>query len=224
MFHKKKRVPHNDQLDKLRENLKGNALKRVPESIKSLDIAWKNLSEAFGSPMVVLKERLKSLTKLGSIPPDSNPSKQIGWFLEFESAMQEIIDLGTSDDLNMQVGAFGPPVQETVLKAFNDNPQKKREVAMSGLNLQPREKMVAYQSKIQTFRKEVQLAEVESGSLTDKRRPAVALTAMFLLAIFPVQGMTIAVFAKRLKNKEILSIIHYLKIILEKEYINVLSL
>ena len=88
--------------------------------------------------------------------------------------MPEIIDLGTSDDLNMQMGAFGPPVQETVLKAFNDNPQKKREVAMSGLNLQPREKMVAYQSKVQAFRKEVQLAEVESGSLTDKRRPAVA--------------------------------------------------
>ena len=65
---KKNRVPASDQLDKLRENLKGQALKRVPETLKDLERAWQNLSEAFGSPLVVLDERLKSLSKLIRIP------------------------------------------------------------------------------------------------------------------------------------------------------------
>ena len=69
---KKNRVPESDQLDKLRENLKGAALKRVPITVKKLAVAWQNLEEAFGSPLLVLKERLKSLTKIGSIPPDSD--------------------------------------------------------------------------------------------------------------------------------------------------------
>ena len=100
----KNRIPESDQLDKLRENIKGQALKRVPETIKSLETAWNNLSEAFGSPIIVLKERLKSLSKLGHLPPDANPAKQITWYLDLESVIQDIIDLGTSEDLNMQMG------------------------------------------------------------------------------------------------------------------------
>ena len=170
--YKKNRIPESDQLDKLRENLKGAALKRVPETIKDIKIAWQNLFEAYGSPIIVLKERLKSLAKLGSIPSDSNPGKQITWFLEFESVIQDIIDLGTTEDLNMQMGAFGPPVQEQVLKALNENPIKKREVAKAGMNKQPKEKMIAYKDKILEFRRETQLAEVESGTITvtEKRK------------------------------------------------------
>ena len=65
--YRKNRIPQSDMVDKLRENLKGQALKRVPESVKNIDTAWQNLSEAFGSPMIVLKERLKSLAKLGNL-------------------------------------------------------------------------------------------------------------------------------------------------------------
>ena len=167
---RKNRILESDQLDKLRENLKGQALKRVPDSVKSLETAWKNLSDAFGSPMIVLKERLKGLVKLGTMPADTSPNKQISWFLDFESVLNDIIDLGSSTDLNMQMGAFGPPVQESILKAFNDHPQKKREIAMSGYNLQPKEKIIAYQSKVQGFRQEVQLTEVECGSVADKKK------------------------------------------------------
>ena len=81
---KKNRVPESDQLDKLRENLKGAALKRVPVTLKDLSVAWKNLEEAFGSPLIVLKERLKSLAKIGNIPPDSSAARQITWFHDFE--------------------------------------------------------------------------------------------------------------------------------------------
>ena len=40
--YKKNRIPESDQLDKLREYLKGAALKRVPETIKDIKVAWQN--------------------------------------------------------------------------------------------------------------------------------------------------------------------------------------
>ena len=170
---RKNRVPQSDMVDKLRENLKGQALKRVPESVKDIDVAWQNLSEAFGSPMIVLKERLKSLAKLGNIPPDTNPSKQISWFHDFESFLQDIIDLGNTNDLNLQMGAFGPPVQEQILKALSDNPLKKREVAKAGHGKQPKEKIEAFRDKIVEYRRDTQLAEVESGTSSEKDKKSV---------------------------------------------------
>ena len=166
---RKNRVPASDQLDKLRENLTGQALKRVPETLKDLDRAWQNLSEAFGSPLIVLKERLKSLSELGNIPSDEDPGEQITWLLDFEAVLQDILDLGESDDLNMQMGAYGPPVQEQILKAFDDNPLKKIEVAKAGRGKHPKQKILGYQEMIQGFRREIQFAEVESGNTFDKR-------------------------------------------------------
>ena len=165
----KNRVPESDQLDKLRENLKGAALKRVPFTVKKLSIAWQNLEEAFGSPLVVLRERLKGLTKLGGIPSDTVPSKQITWLLDLETVLQDILDLGDCDDMNMQMGAFGPSVQEQIIKAFHDNPLKKQELAITGSGKQPKEKIIAYRDKVIEFRRKTQLAEVESGSIHDKK-------------------------------------------------------
>ena len=166
---KKNRVPESDQLDKLREYLRGAALKRVPITVKRLAVAWQNLEEAFGSPLLVLKERLKSLAKIGSIPPDSAAAKQITWFHDFEAVLQDILDLGDTADMNMQMGAFGPAVQEQVLRALNDNPMKKQEVAMAGSGKQPKVKMEAYRDKIVEYRRRTQLAEIESGSASEKR-------------------------------------------------------
>ena len=166
---KKNRVPESDQLDKLRENLKGAALKRVPITIKNITIAWQNLDEAFGSPLLVLRERLKSLSKIGTIPSDSLPSKQINWYHDFEAVLQDILDLGNSSDMNMQMGAFGPSVQELILRAFSENPIKKQELAMAGSGKQPKEKMTAYKNKVIEYRKKTQLAEIESGSTCEKR-------------------------------------------------------
>ena len=174
---KKNRVPESDQLDKLRENLKGAALKRVPITVKKLAVAWQNLEEAFGSPLLVLKERLKSLSKIGNIPPDSTPAKQITWFHDFEAVLQDILDLGDSPDMNMQMGAFGPSVQEQVLKALTDNPVKKQEVAMAGSGKQPKDKMMAYKEKIVEYRRKTQLAEIESGAAPDKRVSKAQLSA-----------------------------------------------
>ena len=79
------------------------------------------------------------------------------------------MDLGDSPDMNMQMGAFGPAVQEQVLKALNDNPMKKQEVAMAGSGKQPRDKMLAYKEKIVEYRRRIQLAEIESGTAPERK-------------------------------------------------------
>ena len=179
---RKNRIPESDMLDKLRENLKGAALKRVPETVKEISVAWSNLQEAFGSPMIVLRERLKSLNKLGNVPPDTSASRQISWYHDFESVIQDIIDLGSGADMNLQMGAFGPPVQEMILKALADDPLKKREVAKAGYGKQPEEKVTAFRDKIVEYRRDAQLAEVESGgTVTDSQKkgskpPSAAVT------------------------------------------------
>ena len=138
--------------------------------------------------MIVLKERLKSLAKLGNIPPDTSASKQITRYHDFESIIQDIIDLGTTDDLNLQMGAFGPPVQEQVLKALTDNPQRKREVAKAGHGKQPRDKMLAFRDKIVEYRRDTQQAEIDSGAITEKeRKPLRPPNPSSANAIFPDQ-------------------------------------
>ena len=57
----KNRVPKDERLDKLREYLKGKALKLVPESTKDIEAAFTVLKEAFGDPARVLDHKLKVL-------------------------------------------------------------------------------------------------------------------------------------------------------------------
>ena len=91
--------------------------------------------------------------------------------------MQDIIDLGDTEDLNLQMGAFGPPVQEQILKALSDNPLRKREAAKAGHGKQPREKIEAFRDKIVEYRRDTQLAEVESGTLNDRERKSLKPTS-----------------------------------------------
>ena len=68
---KRNQVCKIDQLEKLRETLKGKALRLVPDSMKDIDSAWSALHNAFGDPSRVLQHRLNSLRKLGDLPPES---------------------------------------------------------------------------------------------------------------------------------------------------------
>ena len=58
---RRNQVAKQDQLDKLREVLKGQALRLVPESTKDIDAAWSILKNAFGDSVRVLQHRLESL-------------------------------------------------------------------------------------------------------------------------------------------------------------------
>ena len=65
--------------------------------------------------------------------------------------IQDIIDLGSSADTNLQMGAFGPPVQEQVLKALADDLIKKREVAKAGYGKQPKETRLLNSEEMQSW-------------------------------------------------------------------------
>ena len=67
--------------------------------------------------------------------------------------------------MKIQKGAFIPPVQEKFLKSLSDNPIKKREVAMAGTSKQPKKKMIACIDKIVAYRRDTQIAEVESRTV-----------------------------------------------------------
>ena len=58
------------------------------------------------------------------------------------------------------MGAFGPLVQERILKALADNPLRKREVAKAVHGKQPKEKIEAFKDKIVEYRRDTQPAEV----------------------------------------------------------------
>ena len=55
------KVKRKEQVSKLRENLKGSALGRVPEGVKDIEEAFDRLNEAFVNPSKVMGFNLKAL-------------------------------------------------------------------------------------------------------------------------------------------------------------------
>ena len=78
----KNRVVLGDQLDKLQENVKGEALKHVPDTVPDLETAWKYLNDAYGDPLRILKERIKALDSMKTLPPLKKKETRVTWFLE----------------------------------------------------------------------------------------------------------------------------------------------
>ena len=63
------RVSRADQLTKLRESLRGQAKRMVPESItEDIGKAWEALEKAFGKPLILMSFRRDLIKKLGPIP------------------------------------------------------------------------------------------------------------------------------------------------------------
>ena len=117
-----------------------------------------------------IEGKIKIIDKVRWHSPVSSASIQIVWYHDIELVVQDIIDLGSSADLNLQMGAFGPGVQEQILRAFLDNPLKKRKVTKKGHGKQPKEKIIAFRDKIRDFRRKTQIAEVESGSNNERNK------------------------------------------------------
>ena len=59
------RVSGADKISKLRENLRGDALKLIPEALTmDIDAAWKVLDKAYGKPVRLMKVRKKALLEM----------------------------------------------------------------------------------------------------------------------------------------------------------------
>ena len=93
---KTNRTSRDEQIIKLRECLKGQARKLVPDSnVTDIKEAWKILKQAFGNPIKIIQQRKEALLKLGTLPKRmSNRSIEIAWYIDMTTFLRELIDLG----------------------------------------------------------------------------------------------------------------------------------
>ena len=113
-------IPKSDQVAKLREVLKGNAKKQVPERTDTMDRAWELLKAAYGDPMILLRHRKENLMKLGEYPDantKSNPLKVVEWCLNFERIIDELIKVGERDD-RLEMEMFNDSTVNSVVDLF----------------------------------------------------------------------------------------------------------
>ena len=94
----KNRTSKTDQLDKLREVLKGQAKLLVPESTEDIDKAWEILVKHYTDPSNTMKARKDALLSIGKLPSDTSKTnshmKQVEWYIKLDHIIGEIIELG----------------------------------------------------------------------------------------------------------------------------------
>ena len=132
-------VPTDDQVEKLRENLRDGAKLVVPEGTTDIDRAWEILEAAFGGEDKVIQSRKDKLQAMGSLP-DANSlkggqSRRITWCLELERVLSDILELGNRNEelareafskstINMIIGLFPPNIRRDMIKAAGDGSDK----------------------------------------------------------------------------------------------------
>ena len=157
---RRNQVAKQDQLEKLREVLKGQALRLVPESTKDIDSAWTILKNAFGDAVRVLQHRLDVLDSLGNVPPDvtekgaCNMRSKVEYLIKLENTVKEIIDLGKSDEDLMMLAFNGKTVASIVNKFPNNQILKLNRVTGRG-----KQRLIDIHTKIVEFREEAQELE-----------------------------------------------------------------
>ena len=91
------RISENDQLEKFREALTGNAASRIPQDgIASINGAWTILEKSFGDPLTHLNFRLgvmKATQPLSDKTIETDPNKAAAWLLQYKNANEAILRL-----------------------------------------------------------------------------------------------------------------------------------
>ena len=153
---KRNQVCKLDQLEKLREILKGQALRLVPDSMKDIDAAWAALEDAFGDSSRILQHRLSSLKKLGDLPAESvkglpNFENRVEYLLKFENIVEDIIELGKSDEDLYLLSFNANTVAEVVNKFPNSMVLKLNKLPGRG-----KDRLINILAKIKEFRADAQ--------------------------------------------------------------------
>ena len=170
---KRNQVCKIDQIEKLRENLKGKALRLVPDSMKDIETAWTALHEAFGDPSRVLHFRLNSLRKLGDLPAETvkgvpNFESRVEYLLKFENIVEDIIELGKSDD-DLYLLAFNAnTIAEVVNKFPNNLVLKLNKVTGKG-----KDRLINIHAKIKEFRADAQSLQKTRSLISSSTLPQV---------------------------------------------------
>ena len=134
------RVPTDDQVEKLRENLRDGAKLVVPEDTENIERAWELLGTAFGGEDKVMQNRKDKLLSMGSLPEagvlnKGGQSKRITWCLELERALAEIVELGNRNDelareafskssTNLVIGLFPSDIRRDMIRASGEGSDK----------------------------------------------------------------------------------------------------
>ena len=167
---RRNQVAKQDQLEKLREILKGQALRLVPESTKDIDAAWAILKNAFGDPVRVLQHRLDVLEAMGDLPEDvtdrgtCNMGVKVEYLIKMENIVGDIIELGNSDEDLMMLAFDGKTVVMIVNKFPNHQILKLNRVAGRG-----KQRLVDIHSKISEFRSDAQDLEKTKSLVAPSR-------------------------------------------------------
>ena len=119
------RISRSNQLEKLRENLSGEALKQVPFNMTGgIQSAWQALQAMFGDPERLLRFRLKSLEDLGKFPlsmkgGQPNYAAQASWLAPFLVELNEIISLG-ENHMDLENTVFNSLTINNVINRFTE--------------------------------------------------------------------------------------------------------
>ena len=117
----KNRTSKTDQLDKLREVLKGQAKLLVPETTEDIDKGWEILEKHYADRSNTTKARKDSLLSIGKLPSDSGKAnsdmKQVEWYINLHHMIGDIIELGGRNS-EMEREAFSQSTITTILNLF----------------------------------------------------------------------------------------------------------
>ena len=111
-----------DQVTKLRENLKDSPLKLIPHSLENIEEAFGILSSIYGDPSRVMTARKNKIASMGSFPnskvkTSSNVKNQVEWLLSLELCIKDIFDLAEKNE-DMDREAYNSSMFRTLINLF----------------------------------------------------------------------------------------------------------
>ena len=117
-------VRTEDKPKVVRSNLKGEALKLIPDNIVDVEVLFSALRDIYGEASQVMRRRKDQLHTLGEFPlikgktqVSSQVHKQVEWLLAAEMILDNIVELAKeSPDLDR--GAYNPDALKEYLEVF----------------------------------------------------------------------------------------------------------
>lgn len=116
------RVRLEDQVQQLRNNLKGCAQKLIPTTLESIDEAFSVLTSIYGDPSRVMASRKSKISSMGNFPSSkvktaANVKCQVEYLLSLELCIKDIFDVAEmSEDMDRE--AFNPSTYKTLINLF----------------------------------------------------------------------------------------------------------
>ena len=122
-------VTQEDKIKKLRENLKGDALKLIPSTLQCVDQALDLLTTVYGDPKRILNNRKDKIRAMGvfyrlekyggnGARSYQETKMMVDWLLTFELTMDELFEV-SKKSMDMYASVFNEDLYTTILKLFS---------------------------------------------------------------------------------------------------------